>query len=662
MKKSLFVYSLTLLALAFAACSDNAKKSDTEECVGEDCGNTPDIVVTPLVRHMASQKGCALDMDCAEGAFCFNGQCVIQCSKSLAIDCETGYLCDDTRGRCVTTTYINELKKIEDQIEAAGDSMSDQDKAALRATAELKAATEGNVRRSVLGQKNENDATVEDITFARRMDSAVLFNPNAQSQTVSFKTKDSIGDVLYAVKMDGVDLPILKKSTGVQNSDGSYTYNFEIETSKILQSRRLRSKLRSGGDIEPDATVVDIVSNAGTFQSEIVDPIDASGIYEGKVIPEAVLSGTPLPIRMGIQTTPEKVTSFTDITDITLILPVSGSDLFSPETPTADGKESWASLKMSKKSASECGSNTPCFAADFSTNDYAPAGSQLFGEDQHVNRSIRIEIFDFDAPSLTFTGRIVDRLKGLYRIASIQEGNIHRDWNDTSMVGGFSVTLANSIDDSVSIHEHQSDNESIRDSDENPVDICTTNDIKALITKIEDPFSSCDTVTDVDEKARCEAIKRCKTVSSKSAFDELEADAQWACVQYIASGITNDNARLSNILAQVLEADVTGNNSSDPIVTVCGKDIHNFAEFQSVCDDKTCTLCNDHPEYICEADLLARTYLKNQMDTDEQASVMTAWTSVIRESYLAQQYLAWNNDNKIRREWLEGAEIGRAHV
>ncbi len=665
MKKKLFVCSVAALAMAFAACSDDKKENGAgaapcvgencgQQCVGENCGETPEPEA--IVRKMASKKGCALDMDCADGSFCFNGQCVVQCAVNPKIDCDEGYSCDASRGRCVTQEYITELGKIEKQIEDAGDAMSDSEKAVLRASLETKIDGMTNVRRSVLGQKNAKGGTVGDIEFARRMTVASLLNTKDATQQVSFVTKDSIGDVLYAVKMDGVDLPVLKKSAGKQNDDGTWTYEFEIDSAKIVKTRMMRKKLRSGGIVDPDADAVDIVSNAGEFQVTLVDPPEVSGIYSGNVVPDAVLSGTPLPIRMGIQTKPEKVSSFAEITEMTILLPVSGSDLFSPENLAADGKESWASLKMSKQASGACNCGKPCFAADFSTSDYAPVNSVLFGTDQHVNRSIRVEIFDFDVPSLTFAGRIRDRLRGLYRIASIEDEHLQRNYNDTEMDGSFAVTLSNTIDESIVSHEHHSDGNEIRGNDEAPAEICTTNDIKALIAKIKDDYAGgCETVEDAALKAECEEIKKCKSVSSKANFDALSADARWSCIQHIASGITNDPQRLSSILTQVLEADVSGDNTSEPIVTVCGKGIHNFAEFQAVCADKTCSLCDDHPEFVCEADLLARKYLENELTTEDQAKVMTSWTEVIRESYLAQQYLAWNSDNDIRRQWLVGS-------
>ncbi len=628
-------------------------------CEGDEC-DKPSVATNPIFRSIQSQNGCALDNDCSDGSFCFEGQCVIQCSpdKSLKLNCEKNYFCDESRGRCVTQDYITELGKVEDQIKAAGDSMSDEEKALLRASVEIKAATMSNVRRSVLGQENAEGKAVENITFTERMPLAKIFNEKDKVQKVSFSTKESIGDVQYVVKMKGVDLPVLKTSKGVKNKSGDYTYTFEIDTAQIQKNRR-NHLLRSGGTIEPETENVEIISNAGDFPVIIADPVDASGIYKGYANPESVLSGIELPFRMGVQIKPEKVSSFADITEITILLPVSDVDLFSPENVAEDGKESWASLKMSKKSAAECGSGKPCWAADFSTNDYAPKGSVLFGKDQKVNRNIRIELFDFDAPSLTFAGRIVDGLKGLYRESSVDDDKIVRTWNDTKMVGTFSVTLANSIDEKLSVHEHQSANEQIRAEADAPVEICTTNHIKALMEKIDDKgYTSCDTLEKEEEKAECADITACKAVKSSADYEKLSADDQWKCLQMAVGAVANDEGRMSNVLTKVLEADAAGDGKDKVLATVCGKDIHNFSDFQEVCALETCSLCKDHPEYVCAADLLARRYLasdENALDDAAKTEIMNSWITIIRESYLAQQYMAWDKDNSIRKSWLTGA-------
>ncbi|MBO4350976.1 MAG: hypothetical protein J6A01_08535 [Proteobacteria bacterium] len=640
-------------------------KNIDEPCEGDECGK-PSVKTNPILRKMESKNGCSLDADCAEGSFCFEGQCVIQCSsdKSLKLNCSKNYYCDSTRGRCVTQDYLTEMKKVEDEIAAAGDSMSDQDKALLRTSVELNAATMSNVRHSVLGQQTADGKTVESITFSERMPLAKIINEKDKTQKVSFATTDSIGEVQYVVKMDGVDLPVLKTSKGVKNKLGTYTYTFEIDTAQIQKNRRNRL-LRSGGTIEPEAENVEIISNAGEFPVILADPVQPEGLYKGYASPVSVLSGIALPIRMGIKTVPAKIANFSEITGLTVMLPVTEGDIFSPENLAEDGTETWSLLQMSKKAASDCSNKKPCWAATYSTNNFAPKGSVLFTEDQHVNRNIRVEIYDFDAPTFTFTGRIVDGLKGLYREKSVEPDKILTSWNDTEMVGEFSVQLSNAIDEAVTsvTHVHEPANEVIRAEADDPLPVCNDDLIAAFMAKIADPETeNCDSIDDEVLKQDCKDIQTCKNVKSMDQYNELSKSAQFMCLQKAAIAITDDPASMSNVLSAVLKADAEGQDTTKPAATVCDTDIHNFDEFQTVCAKAGCSLCADHPEYVCGADLLARRYLSNDpkdtenyLDVDAQTDLMNAWIAVIRESYLAQQYMAWNDDNDIRKQWLTGA-------
>ena len=582
--------------------------------------------------------------------------------------------------------YITEMQKSEDQITAAGDTMSDSEKAALRAGLELKAATMSSVRHSVLGQTNAEGETVEEIVFSERMPLAKIINTKDSTQKVSFSTEKSIGDVQYVVRMKGVDLPVLKTSKGVKNRLGGYTYTFEIETAKIQESRRL-SRLRSGGVIEPGTDTVEIVSNAGEFPVILADPVDINGIYEGYVTPDSVLSGIELPIRMGILTNAGKAATFEEIKEDEpyLLLPISKIDIFSPENVPDGVAESWKKVKMTKSQLSNCNCGKPCLVAEFSTNDFAPSGSKLFGADQKVNRNIRIELFDFDAPSLTFTGTIQDGLKGLYRISSVNNDKIVTTWNDTEMAGKLSVRLTNSITDTMTIIEpcpteqgatpvpgcHEATaNEEIRLIADEPAPICNDTHINALMGRIPAGEANCESLVDVDEIAACQLRASCRAATTLDDLNTMSTDDQWECLQMAVDTIINDSNSMSHVLTAVLEADASSVNSNDPIATVCDVQIKNFDDFQTACAKPNCSLCADHPEFVCAADLLARKYLNNlkgtsqdhpdeidlsAVDLDEQTAIMHSWIEVIRESYLAQQYMAWSADNDIRQKWLTGA-------
>ena len=143
MKRKFFICFITALTATLAACANDTKSNnyghqstcsgDIPEgkvecicidgqwgqcrdilCEGDNCdepGNEQNPQASEIVRSLDSKIGCSLDTDCAEGAFCFQNQCVIQCSqdKSLKLNCASGYYCDATRGRCVTQKAYEHL-------------------------------------------------------------------------------------------------------------------------------------------------------------------------------------------------------------------------------------------------------------------------------------------------------------------------------------------------------------------------------------------------------------------------------------------------------------------------------------------------------------------------------------------------------------------------
>ena len=568
-------------------------------------------------------------MDCMNGSFCFEGLCVIQCSQRLDIDCDSGYSCDVSRGRCVSTAYIQALNDVDAQIEAAGDTLSLEDQALMRAKFELLAKKESNVHQSVIGQTAWNKR-IENITFSERMPSAKIIDLNDATQKVSFSTQESIGDVQYVVKMKGDKLPLLKTIKGVRNSFGGYTYTFEIETAKITEIHNSNNS-HTGSTTGTETETLEIVSNAGNFPLILAFPVTMARIYEGYVTPD-LLSGLSFPIRMGITSEAGDNATFDEIYEEEpyLLLPVSSSDIFSPENVNINSTETWAKVKLRKLSAGNCYNyDGKCLSAVFSTNDFAPEGSVIIDADQKINRTIRIDINDYDSSSMTFSGTIRDIFSGLYR----EDYDYGKDWNMTEIASTFSIRLKNTIDDdSMSIHNHLVQSAQFRVLNVDPPEVCTNDNIRRLMNKTE--------------------INDCLDINSLQDFHDLSEDKQLECIQRAADAIVNYNYSMNSILTALFEKDET---SYDPVATVCNVVINNFNDLQTACQNTDCDLCADHPEYICAADLLARRYLKNDLDVSEQTNLMILWTDVIRESYLAQQFKAWNNDTEIRKSWQEGA-------
>ncbi|MFT5430105.1 MAG: hypothetical protein ACI9OJ_000778 [Myxococcota bacterium] len=89
------VMALTLCAFA-GGCTDS--ESDAVDPV-DDVSQTPvesEVSLSPI--SLSSTTACALDMDCADGTFCFQGRCAAECGEAVA--CGAGASCSE-RGQCI---------------------------------------------------------------------------------------------------------------------------------------------------------------------------------------------------------------------------------------------------------------------------------------------------------------------------------------------------------------------------------------------------------------------------------------------------------------------------------------------------------------------------------------------------------------------------------
>ncbi|MFT4703964.1 MAG: hypothetical protein ACI81R_001659 [Bradymonadia bacterium] len=99
--------SLAVVCLAFAGCGgDGAGDSDQPDAdAGTDVGGADgfgsEFVPSVTSIDLASTTGCRVDLDCAEGRYCFQGVCAVECNDQLA--CPGDEICSE-RGRCVTTS------------------------------------------------------------------------------------------------------------------------------------------------------------------------------------------------------------------------------------------------------------------------------------------------------------------------------------------------------------------------------------------------------------------------------------------------------------------------------------------------------------------------------------------------------------------------------
>ncbi len=649
------IYPIAILTLAAFGCSNASSEHDQEPVGPVDPGDEIKVTLND-VRTMASRSACTLDSDCETGAFCFQRQCVVQCNEKLS--CDQGYVCQISRGRCLLTSYLTELSQVQQKIEAAGDTMPETEKAALLAEQELKANAASPIQTSALHHVNAKGKPIARIDVTKSVPQHILLG-NQNIQTTSFRSKQYLGDIYYAVVTDRDTLPILKVAKPYVTLNSEYEYPFELDAPQLHASKRW-SKRDGNDDTSVSLLTADIVSSAGSFATTLVDVTSAQNLYSGYVQPTAVLSGMPLPIRMVIQTVPAQPQRFEDIQSLTLYLPVSPSDLFSPENvqlQNGQPVETWVSVTATKSTEkTQNMSNKVSFVAEFSTNDFAPYQSALFDAQSKVNRYLRFEITDLvrDETTYAYNGYLRDGFTGLYRETSFDtETDLGTyQWNDTRIEGQFSVSFDANIDlPTERVHAHEKANTTQRPIDAEPVLVCDDAAIKQVMTAIALPATGCSAVDDT-EKDACLTRQGCHEIIGLESLNALPDNVRAFCIDEAAQALLANDERFAPVLERILTANSTTTNT----VTVCDQEISNFKDFQTLCEDSTCALCADHPEYACAADLLAMRYLDDTTLNDhEKAQRLAQWISLTQEANLPLQYKAWISDIDIRKSWLEGA-------
>ncbi len=654
MSKTKLIWALSILTMALAGCSNESSPYEPPQ---------NDDPVSPIVidddgmsvdNALHSTHGCLIDHDCAEGAFCFESQCVVQCNDELS--CNEGYACQIARGRCIREDYLQNLATAIQNLDNNSTDMPPEEVALAKAVLDLEAEEHSEISQA---QNEKKALAISD--FISRIPAGITLDPQNNKQQVSFRLRSDYGVIYYAVKTDDNKLPILKRANSVKTVDGDYEYTFEIDAAELQIQKT--SLLRDNKETSSN-TDVNIVSSIGNSNLLVLDAPELNGIYTGHVVPKEVLSGIDLPIRMGIKVNPEDARSFDDIKSMTLMLPASNADVFSPENVALDNngkvKETWASVEIAQKDdAASCRSGMPCFAAVFSTNDYAPANSLLLDEDRHVNRNIRIEITGMDATDHKLTGQIIDRLDGIYREVTDRENpsdEMNYRWNSTEMHGLLSAKLSNEIDmEKMSVHSHSPAAEKIRDIAEEPDLNCTDAQVGELMSLIVSPYKvACNTLTDENDIALCNQYVECTGINSIATWENASDEYKYFCLNKAIEAIQADESRVSAVLKNVLISDASSAEIKD--LKVCDKNVSNFEDFRTLCADTTCDLCKPHPEYTCAADLLSLLYRNDKsLNTEDKTAIAQNWVSMMNEANLSEQYLAWNQDIEIRKSWLTGA-------
>lgn len=582
-RKTLFCLCALAATISFG-CNNDSKTTtndDTPVTPGTPGTQTDDsLVVSTNKPHetvtrdfeMNSTKGCALDSDCKTGMFCFHGLCTSECSETLP--CAKGNC--SINGRCVETEG-SKGRDLKDDLQESADS---------------------DVVEKIPGA--EVVVEPQDRVFVDAGDSV---------QTVSITTIEDYGPISYTVSNpeDDTVSNLLTSEPVINEITNQAVYMFSLPAEE--------SSLGDQGSVE--RVVLD--TSIGEFEIALAPRKPSTGMYEGMVSANQ-FAGVGLPMRFAIETVPEYISSFDDIKEMTIYLPSSGADLFSPEIVTDAANTTWSKVVMKKETvAANCMNLDVCWSASYSVNDYTFPESSLVNPDQKVNRSIRIEIAGFDQDSMAFDGNMRDILAGVYREVGI-DGN--KQWAKATMEGTFVASRRNSFDaKDYTIVTHSPDAEELRDLQDKIPDVCTADDLTALISLAGE---DCAGITTLDEYYASENAVSCLLSATGSMLESPRM--------------------VSKIIEELITKDASDLG-----------EVEGFATLQDFMQD--CALengiCAEKHEIVCAVDLLARSYVNS--DESNKVQILENWHQLMRESYLGRQYSAWQNDVEVRRKWLENA-------
>ncbi|MBO4350046.1 MAG: hypothetical protein J6A01_03745, partial [Proteobacteria bacterium] len=616
-KKYIFSVLAILSSLAlFNACGNESKEPEEPGHViptppPEEDDEIPDTSIIDLrPADMQSQDGCQLDSDCVAAAFCFHGACTMQCEKDD--ECADGYVCSQRNGRCITEAFAKKMVLQEDE-ETAGDSDLTRKRYAL---------TDLNAQDLAEAAESDVVEAVTNFEILTPPPSQIYIKPGQTSATVQLTTTQDYGDVDYFVRsIDRNSKSKLRRAKKVVNeATGLTNYSF------VMYPRN--SSLGDQGKSE----LYEIDSAFGNFEIKLLPKSPVAGLYEGTAAANR-MGGALFPVRFAIVTKPENPKTYSEIKGITIYLPSSQSDMFSPES-VSDNSTQWAEISMKKEtSAKNCQSKTKCWSASYATNDFTMAGSSLINDSQKLNRAIRIEIDDFDSENMKFYGYLKDDISGLYRDYDTKTGQ--KSWATASMSGVLSVQRMSKFDiDENTSHPHQmATDKSLRDIEDRSQIACSDEDIVQLMALA----------------AQDETLTDCANIATLDAW--MEDANQIKCISAADKSILSDENLTSRIITQLIS------RKDDDTTAVAGFGTLN--EFLENCllkdDNPKKRVCIQRPEVNCAAELSAFAFL-NAEGTEDKEALMNQFHDLLRESYLGMQYAAWQQDVTTRQKWLDTAD------
>lgn len=230
-----------------------------------------------------STQGCRIDDDCRDGLFCFQGQCVAECTRDA--ECPAGTRCSKA-GRCVL-----------EFVDAGAPTTLDETAIAASVTS--------------LGA----------VTYSGWPEKGVL--PVADgARFVRFTLHTSVpvpeGRLLYSVTLKG-------GATLVSRAEGTQDFELDLPTGK------------AGAD-QPTTQQVTVVVPGESKLLYLTPAKPAGGWYAGTFSP-AVFGGAGLPLEFVVQTQPERVLKLEDATAAWLWVPTTPDFVLS--LPGTDTQHAW---------------------------------------------------------------------------------------------------------------------------------------------------------------------------------------------------------------------------------------------------------------------------------------------------------------------------------
>lgn len=317
---------------------------------------SPSHLSTPIA--IASRSGCMLDSDCEGAMFCFQSQCIQECTNDS--ECGSAEICSP-HGRCVDEQAFRQR-----QGHSPNELALDE--------AELSALPSG----------------LTGVELLHDIPSVIDVEPGQDYVSLHIETQEPIpqGHLLYRIELEGQPI-----DTKLHRAEGSTSFELRIPTGLAATPN---------ANDAPRVQHAYLVTSLGGTSITLRPKPSLSGLYQGTVTMREFGSGG-LPIRFGLQIEPAHAT-LEDATVRELLLPVDATELFSPEFPQ-DNNERWIRRPL------EYDSQSHVWFARFSHNYRLPS-AYLFGERNQIVRNMRIEIAGMEGYELF--GALSDRWDGLF--------------------------------------------------------------------------------------------------------------------------------------------------------------------------------------------------------------------------------------------------------